>query len=54
MKEKRKFGFTSQGYIAPRAEYVAIAQESILCASITPKQLDGQNENFGLKDIGGW
>ena len=53
MKEKMKFGFASQGYVAPRAESVAVVQESILCAS-NPKQLDGQNENFGLKDIGGW
>lgn len=37
MKEKKKFGFTSQCYEAPRAESVAVAQESILCASI----LDG-------------
>ena len=33
MKENKKFGFFSQGYEAPRAESVAIAQESILCAS---------------------
>ena len=33
MKEKLKFGFTSQGYEAPRAESVEVAQESILCAS---------------------
>lgn len=37
MKEKKKFGLESQGYAAPRAESVAIAQESILCASL----LDG-------------
>ena len=33
MKKKLKFGFTSQGYEAPRAESVEVAQESILCAS---------------------
>ena len=33
MKENKKFGFLSQGYAAPRAESVEVAQESILCAS---------------------
>lgn len=34
MKEKKKFYFKSQGYVAPRAESVAIALRSILCASL--------------------
>ena len=34
MTKKLKFGLESQGYAAPRAESVAIAQESILCASL--------------------
>ena len=33
MKTKKKFGFFSQGYEAPRAESVEVAQESVLCAS---------------------
>ena len=33
MKENKKFGFLSQGYEAPRAESVEVAQESVLCAS---------------------
>lgn len=33
MKDNMRFFFSSQGYIAPRAESVAIAQENILCAS---------------------
>ena len=33
MKTKKKFGFFSQGYEAPRAEGVEVAQESVLCAS---------------------
>ena len=31
--EKKKFGFPSQAYEAPRAESVDVAQESVLCAS---------------------
>lgn len=47
MKEK-KAGFKSQGYVAPRAENVAVAQEGILCGSSTPANLNGiTNEGFG-------
>lgn len=33
MKKKLEFGFTSQGYEAPRAENVGIENEGLLCAS---------------------
>ena len=44
MKTKKKFGFLSQGYEAPRAESVDVAQESILCAS--PVEVDGGLQGF--------
>ena len=44
MKEKKKFGFLSQGYEAPRAESVEVGNEGLLCAS--PTDIDGQTENF--------
>ena len=34
MEKKKKIGFTSQGYEAPRAESVAVGNEGLLCASI--------------------
>lgn len=47
MNEK-KFGLKSQGYVAPRAENVAVAQEGILCGSSVPTNLNGiTNESFG-------
>ena len=46
MKEKERIGFTSQGYEAPRAESVAVAQESILCSS--PSDIDGGIEEFTI------
>ena len=46
MKEKKRIGFTSQGYEAPRAESVAVAQESILCAS--PSEIGGGIEQFTI------
>ena len=52
MKEKKKFGLKSQGYVAPRAESVAVAQESILCAS--GPLLEGQNETFDEIIINNW
>ena len=48
MKEKKKFGLESQGYEAPRAESVAVAQESILCAS--PSGINGGLEGFTTGD----
>ncbi|MBQ0129869.1 MAG: hypothetical protein KBT57_08550 [bacterium] len=33
MKEKKKFGYLSQGYEAPRAESFETGNEGILCAS---------------------
>ena len=44
MKEKKRIGFTSQDYEPPRAEAIAVAQESILCAS--PSDIDGGLEGF--------
>ena len=50
MEKKKKIGFTSQAYAAPRAESVAVAQESILCASVIP---EGQPEDF-TETFGNW
>ena len=44
MKTRKKFGFFSQGYEAPRAEGVEVAQESVLCAS--PVEVDGGLQGF--------
>lgn len=44
MKKKLKFGITSQAYETPHAESVAVAQESILCAS--QPELDGGLQEF--------
>ena len=49
MKKKLKSGFLSQGYEAPHAESVEVAQESILCAS----QVNGGLESFGSEN-GAW
>ena len=46
MEMKVKFGFLSQGYEPPRAESVAVPQESILCAS--PSEIDGGIEQFTI------
>ena len=48
MKTKKKFGFFSQGYEAPRAEGVEVAQESVLCAS--PSDIDGAPEEMTQVD----
>ena len=54
MKKKLKFGFISQGYEAPRAESVEVAQESVLCAS----PIDGVTTTNYDEDVidagGGW
>ena len=49
--KKKKFGLESQGYVAPRAESVAIAQESILCASMNDAAMTTEYEE---EIIGGW
>ena len=55
MKEKMKFGFTSQGYEAPRAESVEIAQVSVLCASPGgDDELDGLPQGFENDTEGTW
>ncbi len=51
MKEEKRIGFTSQGYEPPRTEAIAVAQESILCAS--PSDLSGDLEGFTTGD-GAW
>ena len=52
--EKKKFGFKSQGYEAPRAESVEVAQESVLCASPT-NEIDGGLQGFeNDPTLGGW
>ena len=51
MKKKLKFGFFSQGYEAPRAESVEVAQESVLCAS----PIDGVTAGtYEIEEIGNW
>lgn len=56
MGKKNNFGFLSHGYVAPRAESVAVAQESILCASlldgITTSDYDEEFIEWG-GDLGG-
>ena len=50
MEKKVKFGFTSQGYEAPRAESVAVGNEGLLCASI-----DGALQGFTMdEEVGDW
>lgn len=49
MKKKSKFGFTSQGYEAPRAESVELINEGLLCASI-----DGDIQGFENDLDGSW
>ncbi len=53
MKKKSKFGFLSQGYEAPRAESVDVAQESVLCASPT-NEIDGGLQGFENDSEGSW
>ena len=51
MEKKKKFGFTSQCYEAPRAESVEVAQESVLCAS----PIDGVTAGtYEIEEIGNW
>ena len=55
MKKKLKFGFKSQGYEAPRAESVDVAQESILCASPGgDENLNGLPQGFQNDAEGSW
>ena len=51
MKEKKRIGFTSQSYEPPRTEAIAVAQESILCAS--PSDINGGLEEF-IDGVGAW
>lgn len=52
MKEKMKSGFKGQGYEAPWAESVAIAQEGILCASMDGVTTSDYNDE-GTVEWGG-
>ena len=55
MKEKKNHGFESQSYEAPHAESVAVAQESILCASQeSPLGGGAETTDYGMASIGGW
>lgn len=52
MKEKKNFGYLSQGYVAPRAENVAIENECLIMASsqVTTPSISSYNvEDFGRK-----
>ena len=49
MKEKKKIGFTSQGYTAPRAESVEMSNQGMLCAS--PSDIEGEPE--GMNEVNG-
>lgn len=50
MKEKKNFGYLSQGYVAPRAENVAIENECLIMASSQVPTLSSYNvEDFGRK-----
>ena len=49
MKENKKFGFTSQGYTAPRAESVEMSNQGMLCAS--PSDIEGEPE--GMNEVNG-
>ena len=51
MKENKKFGFLSQGYVAPRAESVEMSNQGMLCAS--PSEIDGTPEEMTEVD-GSW
>ena len=48
MENRKKNVFIRQGYEAPHAESIAVAQESILCAS--PSDINGGLEGFTTGD----
>ena len=53
--KKKKFGLENQGYVAPRAESVGIAQEGLLCTSmdgVTTSDYDEETIYWG-GDLGG-
>ena len=50
--KKKKFGLESQGYVAPRAENVEVAQESVLCASPINGVMTTEYEEVEI--TGGW
>lgn len=52
MKEKKKFGFNSQVYAAPRAESIEMSNEGLLCASHVV--VSGGLEGFGHQNGEGW
>ena len=54
MEKKVKFGFFSQGYEAPRAEGVEVAQESVLCASPINGVTSTTYEEDVIDSGGGW
>ena len=54
MKVKFGIGLQSQGYEAPRAESVAVAVESILCASSVVKGKEVSTTSFNEQSLGDW
>ena len=50
--KKKKFGLESQSYVAPRAENVEVAQESVLCASPINSVMTTEYEEVEIS--GGW
>ena len=51
MKVKFGIGLSSQGYAAPRAESVAVAVESILCASSVVKGKEVSTTDFDQRSL---
>lgn len=55
MKEKKKFGFISQGYEAPRAEAYTMTQEAgILSSSVPTTPVTGNGFQFQNQGEGKW
>ena len=54
MKVKFGIGLQSQGYEAPRAESVAVAVESILCASSVVSDRVVSTTSFNEQSLGNW
>lgn len=51
MKNNKKFGFTSQGYIAPRAESIALSYQGLLCTSASNLESDIEDFETGGNPI---
>lgn len=53
MKEKKRFGFVSQAYEAPRAEAFEMMQEANILSSSVPTPVTGNGFQFGNQG-GNW